>query len=213
VIVVLAVSLALLLTSAALLLFYYHGDPWRRLCLEMDGKLPARTPERLVIDVVGESIERFGGITRVVIEDVLRSALSVYSFSNRVVSRFESNETEVQAGDHVMEVRVYLREGILSEDGWGFVPGRMCGNIVFVQLLDDRATARFVFIHELGHYFGLYHERGTYMGHPLCPETHGERFSERQIEILGRWDHPGTEYEKHWFLMKEDGRENFGCGT
>ena len=49
------------------------------------------------------------------------------------------------------------------------------------------------------------------MGHPLCPETHGERFSARQMEILDRWNEPGTPYVRHWDQMKADGTESFGC--
>ncbi len=210
---VLAIVLAVVLIAASVVLLsrLTQGDPWSGLCLDSMEDLPAEIPERLIVDTMTEVRARFVGTIRLTVEGVLRGAIGTYGLPNRLVPVLEENQTESQPGDHRMELRVYLREGIFAAGGGGFVPGRMCGNVVFVQLMDNLDQSRLVLIHELGHFLGLYHERATYMGHPLCPETHGERFSARQMEILDRWNEPGTPYVRHWDQMKADGTESFGC--
>jgi len=190
-----AVLVAIVLLLACVWLLQ---DPWHEFCTESARDLPAVIPQRLVVDVVGEDRERLAGETRLTVEAGLRDALDVYNFSNRIFLAFEDNETEARPGDHVMELRVYLRDGI-PITRIASAAGRMCGNIVLVQLAGDPAVSRLRFIHEFGHYFGLPHEAGTYMRTAeLVPDPAADRFSPGQLGILDVWNHPGAGYVPHW---------------
>lgn len=209
-------SRPLLIISGAITLALVSGyvgyqlspDPWEKFCAESARDLPDLIPQRLVVDVMGEYHERFTGQTKASIETGLRAALAIYNFSERVLLSFE-DLTVTEPGDHIMELRVYLREGIPNEGPrlFGWVPGRMCGNAVFVQMSSDPSVSRLRFLHELGHLFGLYHVDGTYMRTSyLEANPQADCFNLKQLEVLEVWNHPGAPYVEHWFQPRnQDG--------
>ena len=161
--------------------------------------LPAAIPERLDVDVVDERGERLGGTTRIAVEAGLREGLAVYRFSTRLLLRLDDSQT-VPTGTHVMRLQIY--QGSVPDRPFSQAAGRMCGNIVLVQFTDDEAVLRLRFIHEFGHYFGLPHEEGTCATYlrtcELKPDPAADRYDSRQLEILGRWEHPESPYVPHW---------------
>ena len=176
-----------------------NSDPWKTYCTESADNLPAAIPQRLIIDVVDEDRERLEGPNRLAIERSLDDALVVYSFSDRVFPRFEPDDVEVREGSHLMELRVYFRSSIPNPPIRP-AAGRMCGNVVLVEHSPEPEVTTLRIIHELGHFFELCHEQGTYMRTDvLRPDPEQDRFNGRQLGILEEWHHPGTTYVRHWF--------------
>jgi len=102
-----------------------------------------------------------------------------------------------------MELRVHLQESIPAEVLRLTAAGRMCGNFVAVMFTSDPAVLRLRIIHEFGHFFGLSHdEKGTCTTYlrqcDLVPNNDADRLNPRQLDILERWDDPGSPYVRHW---------------
>src|SRR2546428_10630989 len=86
----LLVTLLLVLVPVSV---WLSQDPWHDFCTESARDLPVLIPERLIVEVLGESRASLGGETRQVVEASLGSALRVYNFSNRILLVFEDNQT------------------------------------------------------------------------------------------------------------------------
>ncbi len=151
---------------AAIPLYWYvahlFNDPVAVFCREAIEDLPAVIPRRMFIDVVDENLDSLVETARMEVERELANALSLYSFSQRIYPRYDIVMDDSLPDDHVMDLRVYQDVGIPARRIDQAV-GRMCGNVVFVQYSDDVEILKLRFIHELGHFFGLCHEEGTFM--------------------------------------------------
>ncbi len=191
--VVLAIILAI---WVALPGFYPITLTSQALCHADIDSLPQRIPQRLFIEVSDEWGRVLDGEHGLMVVSSLNDALEVFNFSDRIFPRFDGGEIEAGEEDHAMRLGVVtsMPEPI-SEWITGWV-GRFCGNGVWVIYTKDSYRLTMWLIHELGHYFGLNHEEGTYTDD--LGVTHEERFSEKQMEILDRWNHPGEEYLPRW---------------
>ncbi len=183
---------------------------WNAFCAQdsLIADLPEAIPHRLIIEVTDESGNYLDEEVRDRTNTSLRDALAVYSFSDRVIPVLEAGEVEAGEFDHILRLVLILGgESGVPVLGMGPLPpgslGRMCSNFVLIPLHEDREILTRVLIHELGHYFGLYHEDWTYMRGDVSSGLWWEnRFNGRQIEILDNWNHPGTPYVPHWNYPK-----------
>ncbi len=174
----------------------FKTDLHQQFCAKTIDEMPQTIPGRLYLDVTDEWNRTLAGETRSSVSSSLGDALAVFSFSERVLPRLDANGDEVTDSDHRMRLVVELgrRLELMRLDGWH------CSNHVIVSFTANPQTLTLRFIHELSHFFGLYHEWGdaTYLGYSSCLGTHAERFNQEQLEILDDWNFPGSDYTPHW---------------
>lgn len=180
----------------------FKADLQQQLCVKTLDEMPDEVPQRLFLNITDGWNRTLEGEPARVVTSSLEDALAVFSFSDRLLPRFEPIRGEVTDGDHVMRLVVELGRRLELMK----LSGTHCSTHVFVSYTSDVHAFTLRLIHELGHFLGLYHEweDATYMGYASCLGPFEERFNQKQMEILDEWNSPGTNYTPHW-VRREPG--------
>ncbi len=166
-------------------------------CDALTNQLPETVPQWTVIRVRDNYGQRLRDEVLDQVAIAIDQALEVYGMPGRFAVDFGDLNYSLYPDAHVLPVAVLmstkLHLGLMQADG------RMCGNFLFVRHKGSPELDRRIWVHEIGHFMGLSHEGGTWMhGNPARSNPGNDRFSARQLEIIGYWHSVGAPYKPHW---------------
>lgn len=177
---------------------HYFGATQGKLpCKTMAGSLPESVPKTTVLHIRAKNGNQLSPDVAPTVRNVTEEAVALLGFEDRFIVDVGRENRSSPPGAHVLPVAVLedhnLREGIFSS------LGKMCGNLLLWEYQGDEALDKRIFVHELGHFLGLCHEDGTWMIASADDGTQDtDRFSDRQLDVLGYWNEIGEPYIPHW---------------